>query len=257
MRSPSPPAPMKAATVAVPTLITAAVFTPGQQHRQGQRQLHQAQQPGRGVRPSAARRRDRPAGTPCQAGVGVAHDRQQRVERTAPAAPARSRCGPSSAIRKASSASDGTRLQHAHRAQQRAGQRAGVARPTAPAARRPPPPAPASRSTSTRCWRSQPRQVGREQAVAEARRCGAAGGAWRRGALPGSAAPPRRSCGRRARPRRSARSSCASSMRPASAQQRRGVDAGAHQQHGVVAREEAAVVQQHAQPRRPICASVL
>ena len=77
MRSPKPPAPMNAAMVAVPTLITAEVLMPARSSAR-ERQLDLPQD-GRGVMPSdsaASPSRARSA----QAGVGVAHDRQQRVE---------------------------------------------------------------------------------------------------------------------------------------------------------------------------------
>ena len=69
MRSPKPPAPMNAAIVAVPTLITAAVLMPARMRRRGERQLRRGAAPGARVRPSdsaasrhaRARRLRRPA----------------------------------------------------------------------------------------------------------------------------------------------------------------------------------------------------
>ena len=80
MRSPKPPAPMNAAIVAVPTLITAAVLTPAISvgaasgswtWRSAWRARHAERE----------RRLRHPARDALQAGVGVANDRQQRVEK--------------------------------------------------------------------------------------------------------------------------------------------------------------------------------
>ena len=116
MRSPKPPAPMKAAIVAVPTLITAEVLMPARIVRRGERQLDRCEAACRARGPSAIAP---PARMPRrhleQPGVGVAHDGQQRVEEERDQRRPRRRCVPVSGIRNASSASDGNGLHHAGR----------------------------------------------------------------------------------------------------------------------------------------------
>ena len=193
--------------------------------------------PARGVRPSESAACAKPARDAVQAGVRVAHDRQQRVEeqrderghqaddaeqrdQEARAAPARAwsaatATAPSSAAgeprpapgrdaeRHADRDGERERAEHEHEMLARAG------------------------------GRSRARSSCVEQARARARSGG------RRALLPArSCARRRRSCGRRARRPRSARSSSVSSMRPAAGRPAAPASTiGAHQQHRVVLRE--------------------
>ena len=247
MRSPRPPAPMKAATVAVPTLMTAAVCTPassvgsasGSCTRRSACPARQAQRARRRRAGPRARRAGRRA---CCARWAAAR------RGTAPSAPARNRCAPSSTIRKASSASEGTvcstptapstSLRQARPAP-------GAARP---AARRPPAASTSEPNTSARCCRSRRPRSGAKSRSIEAWPCAggtAAGERVEEGARDLGEGRPvefdRAHSARSSRPRRCAlpapRAGCSST-------------AGAHQQHRVVARKEAAVVPQHAQAQR-------
>ena len=77
---PNPPAPISAPSVAVPTLITAALLMPARIVRERQRQLDPPQIAPRG-RPSASRRFAQRRRDARQPGVRVPHDRQQAVEK--------------------------------------------------------------------------------------------------------------------------------------------------------------------------------
>ena len=212
MRSPKPPAPMKAAMVAVPTLITAEVLMPARIVGSASGSSTMPQDLPRASGRAPCRPGACPRGTCDEAGVRVARDRQQRVEEQRDQRRPRRRWCPVSGIRKASSASDGmvwiTPVGDEHRLRQRA---------AACAASMP-------SGTPTRIARGEraehQHQVLREQAPEVRRRTAPTRSrACRRLALPPKIFAPRpraklQPC--RSRRAHSAASSSASSMRPSS-----------------------------------------
>ena len=135
MRSPKPPAPMNAAIVAVPTLITAAVLTPASSvgSASGSCTWRSAWR----ARQAERQRRLRHAAATRRAGRRGCCARSAAARRgTARSPPARRRCAPTSAIRNASSASDGTVCSTRDGAEQRRRARAASARRRCRAARR-------------------------------------------------------------------------------------------------------------------------
>ena len=212
---------MNAAIVAVPTLITAAVLMPARIVGSASGSCTCAQRLARRQAERQRRLAPCPPRHRAQAGVGVAHDRQQRVEEQRDQRRARRRCCRRSAIRNASSASDGIVCSTADRAEQRAARSRGQRQAAMPSGT---PTATASASepnTSSRCSPSSAAEVGGEQRARAGSRAARRAAAPARGRVPPARRSAARDLGEAAAVELDRARSCAiivaASMRPSSA----------------------------------------